>query len=88
MTHGWTDAWVRHLDHIAKIDISHTATAEQRGRRQNLLYLRAFGEDLNGPPSASRPVPATEKCLKRLAGAVAKRCWSRIHPNKCQEAIE
>ena len=46
--------WVRYLDHVAKIDISHIATAEQRGRHQNLLYLRAFGEELNGPPSASR----------------------------------
>ena len=35
-------------------DISHNATAEQRGRYQNFLYLRAFGEDSNGPPSASR----------------------------------
>ena len=55
MTHGWTYAWVRFLDHIAKLDISHAATAEQRGRYQNLLYLRAFGKDLNGPLSASRP---------------------------------
>ena len=54
MTHGWTDALVRYLDRIAKIDISHIATAEQRGRSQNLLDLWAFGEDLNGPPSASR----------------------------------
>ena len=54
MTHGWTDALVRYFELIAKIDISHIATAEQRGRYQNLLYLRALGEDLNGPPSASR----------------------------------
>ena len=54
MTHGWTDALVRYFELIAKIDISHIATAEQRGRYENLLYLRALGEDLNGPPSASR----------------------------------
>ena len=54
MTHGWTDALERYLDHNAKIDISHIATAEQRGRYKNLLHIRAFGEDLNGPPSASR----------------------------------
>ena len=54
MSHGWTDAWVRYFELIAKIDISHIATAEQRGRDQNLLHLRALGEDLNGPPSASR----------------------------------
>ena len=54
MTHGWTDALVRYFELIAKIDISHIATAEQRGQYQNLLYLRALGEDLNGPPSASR----------------------------------
>ena len=34
-------------------------------------------------------VPGTEKCfLKKFAGAVAKRCWNRTHPNKCQKAIE
>ena len=54
MSHGWTDALVRYFELIAKNDISHIATAEQRGRYQNLLYLRALGEDLNGPPSASR----------------------------------
>ena len=47
------------------------------------FYLRAFGEDLNGPPSASRPLPATEKCLKRLAGAVAERCGNRVLRGHC-----
>ena len=89
MTHGWTYAWVRFLDHIAKLDISHAATAEQRGRYQNLLYLRAFGKDLNGPLFASRPrYQEAENVFKRYAGAVAKKCGNRIHPTKCQEAIE
>ena len=67
MTHGWTDALERYLEHFAKIDISHIATAEHRGRYQNLLYLRAFGENLNGPPSASRPgYQEPKKCQKGM----------------------
>ena len=30
-------------------------------------------------------VPGTEKMSERYAGTVTKRCWNRIHPNKCQE---
>ena len=52
---GWTDAWVRDVDHIAEIDISHTAPAAQRGRYQNLLYLRAVGENLQGLSLEKRP---------------------------------
>ena len=26
---GWSDAWVRYIDHIAQIDISHTASHQQ-----------------------------------------------------------
>ena len=37
----WSDAWVRCLDHIANIDISHTAPHFQRNRCNNLLYLRS-----------------------------------------------
>ena len=55
------------IDRIAKIDISHIATAEQRGRYQNLLYLRAFGEDLNGPPSASRPGYQEPKNVRKVS---------------------
>ena len=46
---GWSDAWVRYLDHIAQIDISHNATQEQRIRYHNLVYLRSVDEDRQAP---------------------------------------
>ena len=73
MTHGWTDARVRYLDYIAKVDITHAAPAEQTARSQNHLYLRAFGEDLNGPPSATRPGYQEAKKCERYVGTVTKR---------------
>ena len=89
MTHGWTDAWARYLEHIAKIDISHIATAEQSGRYQYLLYLRAFGEDSNGPPSASRlGYQELKNVQKKVCKSSGEKMLSRIHPNKCQEAID
>ena len=51
---GWSDACVRHLDHIAQIDISHTASHEQRGRYHNLIYLRGMDEDRQAPPLSTR----------------------------------
>ena len=52
---GWSDAWVRYLDHIAQIDISHTASQEQRGRCHNLIYPRGMDEDRQAPPLSTRP---------------------------------
>ena len=52
---GWSDAWVRYLDHIAQIDISHKDTPEQRGRYHNLIYLRGVDEDRQAPPLSTRP---------------------------------
>ena len=37
LVHEWSDAWVRYLDHIAQIDISHTAPHSQREGYNNLL---------------------------------------------------
>ena len=51
---GWSDAWVRYLDHIAQIDISHKAPQEQRSRYHNLFYLRSVDEDRQAPPSVTR----------------------------------
>ena len=36
---GWNDAFVRYLDYVVQIDITHEAPAEQRGRYNNLVYL-------------------------------------------------
>ena len=52
---GWSDASVRHLDHIAQIDISHKATQEQSSRYHNLLYLISVDEDRQAPPFSTRP---------------------------------
>ena len=46
----WSDAWVRYLDHSAKIYISHTVPHMQKNRYNNLLYLRSVDEDKQAPP--------------------------------------
>ena len=51
----WSDAWVRYLDHLHKIDISHKAPQEQRSRYNNLLYLRCVHEDRQAPLLSQRP---------------------------------
>ena len=51
----WNDAFVRYLDHIAQIDTSHEAPAEQRGRNNNLVFLRGIEESLQGMPLIKRP---------------------------------
>ena len=52
---GWSAAWVRYLDHIAQMDISHAASHEQRGRYHNLMYLRSMDEDTQAPRLSTRP---------------------------------
>ena len=52
---GWSDAWVRYLDHIEQIDISHEATPEQRCRYHHLICVRSVNEDRQAPPSSTRP---------------------------------
>ena len=52
---GWSDAFARCLDHIAQVDLSHTASHEQRGRYHNLIYLRGVDEDRQAPPLSERP---------------------------------
>ena len=86
MTHGWTDALVRYFELIAKIDISHIATAEQRGRYQNLLDLRASGEYLNGHPQ--RQDLGTRNEFLNMQEQWRKDMGIELIPNKCQKAIE
>ena len=52
---GWSDAWVRYLDHIAQIDYSHNAPHEQRSINLNLIYLRYVDEDRQATPLSRRP---------------------------------
>ena len=49
-TIGWKDAFVRYLEHIVQIGISHEAPAEQRGRFHNLVHPRGKEESLQGMP--------------------------------------
>ena len=40
LVHGWTEEWVKYLDYISKIDISHEAPYRQRLRYESTLYMR------------------------------------------------
>ena len=40
LVHGWTDEWVKHLDCISEIDISHNALYRQRLRCENTVNMR------------------------------------------------
>ena len=53
---GWNDEFVRYLDHIVQIDISHDAPAEQRGRYSNLVNRRGIEANMQGMPFIKRPV--------------------------------
>ena len=50
-----SDAWVRHMDQFAKIDISHKAPHEQRSRYHKLLFSRSVDEDTQAPLLTQRP---------------------------------
>ena len=65
---GWHDEFVRYLDRIVQIDISHDAPAEQRGRCINLVTLRGIEENMQGMPLIQRPgqVHIPTKDRKRL----------------------
>ena len=52
---GCSDALVRYLDYVVQIDISHEAPAEQRRRYNNLVYLCAFEDNLQGMPLIKWP---------------------------------
>ena len=52
---NWSGAWVRYLDHIAKIDIFHTAPHLQRNRYNNQRYLRSVDGDEQAPSLQQRP---------------------------------
>ena len=48
-------SFLRHLDHIVQIDISHDAPAEQRGRYSHSVKLRGIEENMQGMPLEKRP---------------------------------
>ena len=55
LAHDWSDAWVRHSDHNAQIDISHKAPHERWERYKNPLYLRSVDENKQAPLPPQRP---------------------------------
>ena len=72
---NWSDAWVRYLDHIVKLDISHTAPHLQRNKYNNRLYLRSVDEDKQAPPPQQRPgYQDAKKALVDLHKQVRQDC--------------
>ena len=54
LVHGWTDEWVKYLDYISKIDISHDALYRQRLRYECTVYMRA-SIPITSRPQCQRP---------------------------------
>ena len=77
----WTDAGVRYLDHIAKIDTSHAAPHLQRNRYNNLLYLRSVNEDKQAPTVPQRPAyQDVKKALVDMHKQVRQDCGVTFVP--------
>ena len=55
LAHGWSDAWVRYLDHIVHFNICHNAPQPQRERYVNLIHLRSVDGNKQAGPSWQRP---------------------------------
>ena len=55
LSHKWSDAWVRHLDHVAQFDISHNAPQWQRERYVNLLHVRSLDSNKQAGSLWQRP---------------------------------
>ena len=86
MTHGWI-AWVR-LIALRRLT---SLTLQQQNREADIKIFYIYehlAKIWMGHPQRQDPGTRNRKMSERYAGAVAKRCWNRIHPNKCQEAIE
>ena len=56
LVHGWTDEWVKYLDYISKIDISHEAPYRQRLRYESTIYIRSVDSNKKAGPLCQRPV--------------------------------
>ena len=55
LVHGWTDEWVKYLDCISEIDISHNALYRQRLRYENTVYMRGVDSNKQAGPLCQRP---------------------------------
>ena len=55
LVHGWTDEWVKYLNYISKIDISHEAPYRQRLPYESTLYMRGVDSNKQAGPLCQRP---------------------------------
>ena len=55
LAHGWTETWVKYLDHISEIGISHNALFRQRQRYESTLYMRGVDSNKQAGPLCQRP---------------------------------
>ena len=86
---GWNDEFVRYLDHIVQIDISHDAPAETKGRYCNLVNLRGIEENMQGMPLEKRPGFREAKiAITEVQRQSRKEIEYHTHPSGSMEAIE
>ena len=50
LAHGCTEEWVKYIDYISKIDISHDAPYRQRLRYENTVYMRGVDSNKQAGP--------------------------------------
>ena len=55
LVHGLTDEWVKYLDCITKIDISHDAPHRQRQQDESTVYMRGVDSNKQAGPLCQRP---------------------------------
>ena len=55
LVHGWTEGWVKYLDYISKIDVSHEAPYPRRLRYERTPYMRAVDSNKEAGPLCQQP---------------------------------
>ena len=55
LVHGWTDEWVKYLNYISKIAISHDAPHRQRQRYESTVCMRSVHSNKQAGPLCQRP---------------------------------
>ena len=55
LVHGWTEEWVKYLDYMSKIDISHDAPYRQRLRYESIIKMRSVDSNKQAGPLCQRP---------------------------------
>ena len=55
LVHGWTDEWIKYLEYISEIDISHNAPHRQRLRYESTVYMRGVDSNKQAGPLCQRP---------------------------------